>query len=93
VTYGFDDLDRLVLAYASTVHKAQGAEYPVVVVPVTTQHYVMLERRLLYTAVTRARRALVVVGQARAVAIAVRGRGERRRWSRLAELLAAARQG
>ena len=73
VTFDFGDLDRLVLAYATTVHKAQGSEYPAVVIPVTTQHYPMLQRHLLYTAVTRGKRLVVLVGQARALAIAVRG--------------------
>ena len=56
VDYGLDELDELVLAYAATVHKSQGSEYPAVVIPVHTQHYVMLQRNLLYTAVTRGKR-------------------------------------
>ncbi|MFN8060598.1 MAG: ATP-dependent RecD-like DNA helicase [Vicinamibacterales bacterium] len=89
VVYDFDELDRLVLAYASSIHKAQGSEYPAVVVPLTTQHYLMLQRRLLYTAVTRARRLVVLVGQRKALALAVRGRDERVRWSRVRERLVA----
>ncbi len=88
VVFDFGDLDRLVLAYATTVHKAQGSEYPAVVIPVTTQHYPMLQRHLLYTGVTRGKRLVVLVGQMRALAIAVRGVGMRRRWSQLRELLA-----
>ena len=88
VTYDFGDLDRLVLAYATTVHKAQGSEYPAVVIPVTTQHYPMLQRHLLYTGVTRGKSLVVLVGQHRALAIAVRGTQARRRWTRLRERLA-----
>ena len=89
VTFDFGDLDRLVLAYATTVHKAQGSEYPAVVIPVTTQHYPMLQRHLLYTGVTRGKRLVVLVGQAKALAIAVRGTQMRRRWSQLRALLSA----
>jgi exodeoxyribonuclease V alpha subunit len=71
-SYRAEELDELVLAYAVTVHKAQGSEYRAVVVPMVTQHYVMLQRNLLYTAVTRAREVVVIVGSKRAVAIAVR---------------------
>ena len=77
------------LAYATTVHKAQGSEYPAVVIPVTTQHYPMLQRHLLYTAVTRGKRLVVLVGQSRALGIAVRGTQARRRWSQLRTLLSA----
>jgi len=87
VLYDFGDLDRLVLAYATTVHKAQGSEYPAVVIPVTTQHYPMLQRHLLYTAVTRGRRLVVLVGQPKALGIAVRGAQTRRRWSQLKALI------
>ena len=87
VAYDFGELDELVLAYATTVHKAQGSEYPAVVIPVTTQHYPMLQRNLLYTAVTRGRQLVVLVAQPKAVAIAVKGRLERRRWSKLHEWL------
>ena len=88
VAYDFGELDELVLAYATTVHKAQGSEYPAVVIPVTTQHYPMLQRNLLYTGVTRGRKLVVLVAQPKAVAIAVKGRLERRRWSKLHEWLA-----
>ena len=90
VVYGFGELDELVLAYATTVHKSQGSEYPAVVVPLTTQHFPMLQRNLVYTAVTRGKRLVVLVGQKRALAIAVRGQQTRRRWSKLKEWLAAA---
>ncbi|WP_237480586.1 SF1B family DNA helicase RecD2 [Lichenibacterium dinghuense] len=88
VVYGFGELDALVLAYATTVHKAQGSEYPAVVIPVMTQHYAMLARNLLYTGVTRGKRLVVLVGQRKAIAMAVRNGGQRRRWSKLGEWLA-----
>lgn len=85
VSYGFGELDRLVLAYATTIHKSQGSEYPAVVVPLTTQHYTMLQRRLVYTAVTRGKRLVVIIGQRKALAMAVRGGAAARRWSKLRE--------
>ncbi len=88
VTYDAGELDRLVLGYATTIHKAQGSEYPAVVIPVTTQHYPMLQRHLLYTGITRGRQLVVVVGQRKALAIAVRTVTGRRRWSKLGEWLA-----
>jgi exodeoxyribonuclease V alpha subunit len=74
-------------AYAATIHKSQGSEYPAVVIPVMTQHYTMLQRNLLYTGVTRGKRLVVLVGQKKAIAIAVRNISGRRRWSKLAEWL------
>jgi exodeoxyribonuclease V alpha subunit len=88
VTYGFGELDTLVPAYATTIHKSQGSEYPAVVIPVLTQHYTMLQRNLLYTGVTRGKRLVVLVGQKKAIAIAVRNVSGRRRWSKLNEWLA-----
>ena len=90
VQYGFGELDELVLAYATTIHKAQGSEYPVVVIPLMTQHYAMLARNLLYTGVTRGKRLVVLVGQRKALAMAVRNGGARRRWSKLREWMAPA---
>jgi len=90
VEYGFGELDELVLAYATTIHKAQGSEYPAVVIPLMTQHYAMLARNLLYTGVTRGKRLVVLVGQRKALAMAVRNAGARRRWSKLREWLAPA---
>ena len=87
VTYGFGELDALVPAYAATIHKSQGSEYPAEVIPVLTQHYAMLQRNLLYTGVTRGKRLVVLVGQKKAVAIAVRNVSGRRRWSKLDEWL------
>lgn len=87
VDYQFGELDTLVPAYAATIHKSQGSEYPAVVIPVMTQHYPMLQRNLLYTGVTRGKKLVVLVGQTRAVAIAVKNKAGRRRWSRLNEWL------
>ncbi len=87
VSYLFGELDALVLAYAATIHKSQGSEYPAVVIPVLTQHYAMLQRNLLYTGITRGKRLVVLVGQRKAVAIAVKNISGRRRWSKLDEWL------
>ncbi len=75
------------LAYATTIHKAQGSEYPAVILPVMTQHYAMLQRNLLYTGLTRGKRLVVIAGQKKAVAIAVRNVSGRKRWSKLREWL------
>ena len=87
VSYLFGELDTLVPAYAATIHKSQGSEYPAVVIPVMTQHYTMLQRNLLYTGVTRGKKLVVLVGQKKAVAIAVKNASGRRRWSKLNEWL------
>ena len=71
VSYGFAEIDSLSLAYAISVHKSQGSEYPVVILPLLTQHYVLLQRNLLYTAITRASRMVIIVGSAKAVRVAV----------------------
>ena len=83
VAYEDADLDELTLAYAISVHKSQGSEYPVVILVMATQHYVMLQRNLLYTALTRARRMLILVGSAKAVRVAVRADAPNRRRSLL----------
>lgn len=93
VTYGFDELDVLQLAWATTIHKAQGSEYPAVVVPLAMTHYKMLERNLLYTAVTRGRQLVVLVGDRRAVAVAAKRSSAGRRVTRLLDLLAARARG
>jgi exodeoxyribonuclease V alpha subunit len=87
VVYSFGELDLLVPAYAMTIHKSQGSEYPAVVIPLTTQHYPMLQRNLLYTGMTRGKRLVVLVGDAKAIGIAVQNRGSRRRWTKLQEWL------
>jgi len=89
VRYVLSELNQVVPAYAITVHKSQGCEYPCVVVPVLTQHYIMLQRNLLYTAVTRGKRLVVLVGTHKAVAIAVRNDRIRQRHAHLRERLAA----
>ncbi len=71
IRYDVSELDELVLAYATTIHKAQGSEYPIVVMPLTMSHYVMLQRNLLYTGITRAKKILVIVGEKKAIAYAV----------------------
>jgi exodeoxyribonuclease V alpha subunit len=87
VAYDFSDLDEIVHAYAVSVHKAQGSEYPAVIFPVLTQHYILLQRNLIYTAVTRARRLAVLVGTRRALAIGVKSAPTERRFTRLRERL------
>jgi exodeoxyribonuclease V alpha subunit len=87
VAYDFSTIDELVLAYACSIHKSQGSEYPCVVIPLHTQHYVMLQRNLLYTAITRAKRLAVLVGEPRALKVAVDNRRLRARYTRLAERL------
>jgi exodeoxyribonuclease V alpha subunit len=87
VRYGFDDLDELTHAYALTVHRSQGSEYPCVVVPLVQTAWLMLQRNLLYTAVTRAKRLVVLVGSRRALAKAVRTQGAGRRYTALTQRL------
>ncbi|MFZ5563390.1 MAG: ATP-dependent RecD-like DNA helicase [Thermodesulfobacteriota bacterium] len=87
VEYDVVEADELVLAYAVTVHKSQGSEYPAVVIPVTTRHYTMLERNLFYTAVTRARKRVVLVGTKKAVEVAMRKNNPQSRRSLLAARL------
>ena len=88
VSYARDELDELALAYAATVHKSQGSEYPAVVIPIHTQHFVMLQRSLLYTAVTRGKKLVVLVGTRKALAIAVRNAEVAQRCTRLQDRLA-----
>ncbi len=87
VSYDFSETDELSLAYATSIHKSQGSEYPAVVIPLATQHYTMLERRLLYTAVTRAKELVVLVGDPRAVAMAVKNRRAQSRITGLTQRL------
>jgi exodeoxyribonuclease V alpha subunit len=89
VIYDFNDLDELVVAYAVSVHKSQGSEYPAVIIPLLTQHYVMLQRNLLYTAVTRGKRLVVIIGTKKALAIALKNDRIRKRYSHLRERLEA----
>jgi exodeoxyribonuclease V alpha subunit len=87
VGYGFDELDELTHAYAVSIHRSQGSEYPCVVVPLTMSAWMMLQRNLLYTAVTRAKRIVVLVGSKRALAKAVRTQGAGRRYTALTQRL------
>jgi exodeoxyribonuclease V alpha subunit len=87
IAYEFEDVDELVPAYAISVHKSQGNEYPCVIVPLLTQHYVLLQRNLLYTAITRGKNLVVLVGSKKALAIAVRNNKTAARFSRLRERL------
>ena len=87
VAYDFLEMDELVHAYAVSVHKAQGSEFPAVVIPLLTTHYMMLQRNLLYTAVTRAQKLVVLVGSPRAISIAVGNNRAKERYSGLAERL------
>ena len=89
VVYDQAELDELVLSYAVSVHKSQGSEYPVVVLPVVTQHYILLQRNLLYTAITRAKELVVLIGTKKALAIAVRNNKVEERYTRLAARLVA----
>ncbi len=92
VIYPFGELDTLVPAYATTIHKSQGSEYPAVVIPLTTGHWTMLARNLLYTAVTRGKRLVVLIGQKKAIGIAVRGRNMKPRWTKLGVWLKGSQQ-
>jgi exodeoxyribonuclease V alpha subunit len=89
VLYDFIELDELVLAYAVSVHKSQGSEYPAVVMPLLTQHYLMLQRNLLYTAVTRGKKLVVIIGTRKALAIAIKNDRPRLRHTKLKERLTA----
>ena len=87
VVYDFTELDELVLSYAVSVHKSQGSEYPVIIMPVLTQHYMLLQRNLLYTGITRARKLAVLVGSKKALAIAVRNNKAEERFTLLDQRL------
>ena len=83
VKYDFGELDEISLAYAITIHKSQGSEFPAVVIPLATQHYMLLQRNLIYTGITRGKRLLVLIGQKKALGIAVRNDRPQRRYSGL----------
>ena len=87
VKYDFSDLDELVLAYAMSVHKAQGSEYPVVVMPILMQHYILLQRNLLYTGITRGKKLVVLLGTKKAIGTAVRNDRPQMRYTLLKERL------
>lgn len=88
VPYDFDELDELAPAYAISIHKSQGSEYPAVVIPIMMQHYVLLQRNLVYTGVTRGKKLVILVGEPRALHMAVKNNKTRRRYTRLADRLA-----
>ncbi|MBE9044886.1 ATP-dependent RecD-like DNA helicase [Pleurocapsales cyanobacterium LEGE 10410] len=85
VTYDYADLNEITLAWATSIHKSQGSEYPVVILPLYTQHYVMLSRNLFYTGLTRAKKLALIVGSEKAIAIAVRQVKQQQRYTRLRE--------
>jgi exodeoxyribonuclease V alpha subunit len=89
VPYDYSDLEEVVLAYAVSVHKSQGSEYPVVILPVVTQHYMLLQRNLIYTGITRAKKLVIMIGTKKALAIAIRNNKPQRRYTLLSERLAA----
>ena len=87
VSYDFGELDEVVLAYATTIHKAQGSEYPVVVIPFMMQHYLILKRNLLYTGITRGKKLVIIIGEKKAFAMAVRDKQTSRRYTKLKDWL------
>ena len=91
IVYEFGELDELELAYAITIHKSQGSEFPVVLIPLAMQQYLLLQRNLLYTGVTRGKRMVVLVGQKRALGMAVRNESTRHRHGGLLERLSPSR--
>jgi exodeoxyribonuclease V alpha subunit len=85
VVYDFADLNEITLAWATSIHKSQGSEYPVVILPLYTSHYVMLSRNLFYTGLTRAKKLALIVGSSKAIAIAVKQVKQQQRYTRLRE--------
>ena len=89
INYDYSDLDEVVLAYAISVHKSQGSEYPVVILPVTAQHYMLVQRNLIYTGITRAKKLVVLIETKKALAIAIRNNKPQLRFTHLSVRLAA----
>ncbi|MCD6586109.1 MAG: ATP-binding domain-containing protein, partial [Desulfobacteraceae bacterium] len=87
VEYSLEEMDELALGYAISVHKSQGSEYPAVILPLITQHYIMLQRNLLYTGITRAQKYVVLVGTKKALSIALKNNKPQLRCSGLADRL------
>lgn len=87
VCFDFGEMDLLSLAYAVSIHKSQGSEYPVVLIPFTTQHYMMLKKNLIYTGITRGKKLVILVGQKKALSIAIKAKNQTHRWNQLAERL------
>lgn len=89
IVYEYSELDQIILSYACSIHKSQGAEYPVVIIPILSQHWVMLQRNLVYTGITRGKKIVILVGTKKALAIAVKNNDTQYRNTRLAERLSA----
>jgi exodeoxyribonuclease V alpha subunit len=87
VSYEFPELDEITLAYAISVHKSQGSEYPVVVMPILTQHFMLLQRNLLYTGITRGKKLVILIGTKKALAIAIKNNTPQKRYTMLRERL------
>lgn len=87
VEYGFDELDEITIAYAITIHKSQGSEYPIVIIPLTTQSFMMLQKNLLYTGITRGKKIVILIGQKKAIAMAVHNNKKVDRITKLKEWL------
>ena len=87
VVYDYGELDEIALAYAITIHKSQGSEFPVVVIPLAMQQYMLLQRNLVYTGITRGKKLVVLIGQKKALAVAVRNNKTENRFSGLLERL------
>nr|WP_265584633.1 MULTISPECIES: ATP-binding domain-containing protein [unclassified Coleofasciculus] len=87
VTYDYADLNEITLAWAVTIHKSQGSEYPVVILPLYTQHYLMLSRNLLYTGLTRAKKLAILIGSKKAIVIALNQTNQQQRYTRLQQRL------
>ncbi|MEG1641816.1 MAG: ATP-dependent RecD-like DNA helicase [Synergistaceae bacterium] len=87
VSYEYTELEELVHAYAVSIHKSQGSEYPAVIIPLLSQHYVMLQRNLIYTAITRGKKLVIIIGSKRAMAMAIKNDTTKKRWTRLSERL------
>jgi exodeoxyribonuclease V alpha subunit len=87
VTYDYADLNEIALAWSVTIHKSQGSEYPVVILPMYTQHYMMLSRNLLYTGLTRAKKLAIIIGSQKAIGMAVRSVNQKPRYTQLRQRL------
>ena len=92
VDYEYPDLDEIVLAYAVSVHKSQGSEYPAIIIPILSQHYILLQRNLIYTAVTRARHLVVMVGTRKALAMGINNDKTQKRYTYLRHRLSGSQQ-
>ncbi|CAO5674488.1 MAG: ATP-dependent RecD-like DNA helicase [Holosporales bacterium] len=87
VLYEFNELDELVLSYATTIHKSQGSEYPAIIIPLMMTHYMMLKRNLIYTGITRGKKLVLVIGEKKALSIAVHSKDMQKRWSSLTQAI------